>query len=167
MPYLQLDTTGHYSSDKKRALAKRFGEIHAEVMQATPDIVNVAVRELGEGGLWNCSVGDPHPSSVLTLAIRRGRPPEQRERMAVAILAACTEILGLDPERVTVEFQEHAGNDIYMQRRDSDGVLRGGLGRDWSPDEVNHSVIETVMAEQREKPGGSSALSKSSSSPTA
>jgi phenylpyruvate tautomerase PptA (4-oxalocrotonate tautomerase family) len=151
MPYLQLDTPRHYSADTKRALAKRFGEIHTELMQTKPDIVNVAVRELGEGGLWNCTAGDPRPSSVLVLAIRRGRTPEQRERYAAAILGACEEILGLEPETVTVEFQEHAGTDIYMQRRDADGVLRGGLGRDWSPDEVNRSVIDTVMAEQRAK----------------
>jgi phenylpyruvate tautomerase PptA (4-oxalocrotonate tautomerase family) len=59
MPYLQLDVPNHYPVEVKRGLAHRLGEKYARIMQTTPELVTVAFRELGEGGLWCCSAGEP------------------------------------------------------------------------------------------------------------
>ena len=67
MPYLQLDVPGRYPAEGKRDLAQRMGAQFAGLMQTTPDLVNIAFRELGEGGVWNCGEGAPVPSAVLSL----------------------------------------------------------------------------------------------------
>src|ERR1700733_5827398 len=97
MPYLHLDTNGHYPVSVKRELAKRMSRVYAEIMQTTPDLVNVTFRELGEGNVWNGAAETPRPAAVPALEIRRGRPPDQREPLAKALLAAVVEAFGLDP----------------------------------------------------------------------
>src|SRR5262245_23173898 len=72
MPYLQLDAPHHYAVDVKRALARRLGESYARIMQTTPELVTVAFRELGEGGVWCCGAGEPEPAALLSCDIRRG-----------------------------------------------------------------------------------------------
>jgi phenylpyruvate tautomerase PptA (4-oxalocrotonate tautomerase family) len=144
----RLHTNGHYSTSIKRDLARRMSRVYAEIMQTTPDLVNVAFRELGEGSVWNGAGEAPSPAAVLSLEIRRGRPPEQRERLAKALLAAVVEALGLDPTLTPIEMTEHAGDEIYMERY-VDGVLYGTLGRDWNPKEVDRPLIETMIAKKR------------------
>ena len=149
MPYLQLDIPAHYPPEIKQDLAQRMGAQFAELMQTTPDLVNIAFRELGEGGVWNTGAGTPVSSAVLSLAIRRGRTPEERERLAEALHTTVTQALGLDPVSLTIEFSYHAGNDIY-KKRNVDGVLRGSLGRDWTPDETEHPLLESLEQEARD-----------------
>jgi phenylpyruvate tautomerase PptA (4-oxalocrotonate tautomerase family) len=150
MPHLQLDVPKHYPLDIKKRAARRIGEKYAEVMQTTPDLVDVTIRDLGEGSVWRCSPPEPSASAVLTLAIRRGRPAEQRARLAEALMDICVEEFGLDPLYLSVEFNYHAGEDIYRKAM-VDGTLQGGLGRDWSPSETTTPLIETLIAEKRKE----------------
>ena len=108
-PYLQLDIPNRYPLDLKRDLARRLGETFAHIMQATPDLVTVAFRELGEGGVWWCGEGGPEPAALLSCDIRRGRPREQRAELAEALIDACVETLGLRSDRLVVEFTQHTG----------------------------------------------------------
>jgi phenylpyruvate tautomerase PptA (4-oxalocrotonate tautomerase family) len=117
MPYLQLDVANHYQVDLKRDLARRLGEIFARCMQTTPDMVTVAFRELGEGGVWRCSAGEPEPAALLSCDIRRGRPPEQRAELAQALIEACVETLGLRRDRLGVEFTQHTSDEMYRHGR--------------------------------------------------
>ena len=66
MPYLQLDVPNRYPVEVKRALARRFGDQYARIMQTTPELVAVAFRELGEGGVWCCGTGEPEPAALLS-----------------------------------------------------------------------------------------------------
>jgi len=59
--------------------------------------------------------------------IRRGRPAEQRERLGAAVAALLEEELGWPPGRTILEFTQHPGDEVWRA---------GGLGTDWSPDEV-------------------------------
>jgi phenylpyruvate tautomerase PptA (4-oxalocrotonate tautomerase family) len=93
MPYLQLDVPAHYPVDVKRRLARRLGDQFARIMQTTPNLVTVAFRELGEGGVWACSAGEPEPAAMIVCDVRRGRPPEQRAELAQALIDACVETL--------------------------------------------------------------------------
>ena len=127
MPYLQLDLPGSYPVETKRGLARRLGEIYAEVMQTDPSRVRVGFRELGEGGLWHCTSAEPRPGVVLACDIRRGRTAEQRARLAEALIAACREMLAM-PGDVLVEFTQHAGDELYREGR--------GLASDWTPEEA-------------------------------
>ena len=52
MPYLQLDVPGRHAVDDNRRLPRRFGDLYARIMQTRPEQVTVAIRELGEGGVW-------------------------------------------------------------------------------------------------------------------
>ena len=70
MPYLKLDVPNHYRVEVKRSLARRFGDIFARIMQTRPDLVTVAFRELGEGGVWFCSAGEPEPAALLSCDTR-------------------------------------------------------------------------------------------------
>jgi phenylpyruvate tautomerase PptA (4-oxalocrotonate tautomerase family) len=148
MPHLHLDVSANYPVAVKRDLAQRMGNLYAEFMQTTPDLVDVTFRELGEGGVWHCGEGTPVPAAVLSCEIRRGRPPEQRARLAEALLDACVEALGLDPVLLSVEFTQHAGDEIYRKVM-VDGVPQGGLGADWSPEETKTPLMETLKAARR------------------
>lgn len=124
MPYLQLDVPNRYSFEVKRDLARRLGDEYARIMQTTPDLVTVAFRELGEGGVWRCGAGEPELASMLSCDIRRGRPAEQRAELAEALIGACVQVLGLRGDRVGVEFTQHASDEMYRRER--------GWAPDWS-----------------------------------
>ena len=128
MPYLQLDVPRFYPVETKRRLERRLGEIYARIMETEPTRVRVAFRELGEGGLWHCTQGEPRPGVVLACDVRRGRSAEQRARLAEALIGACREMLEL-PGDVLVEFTQHAGDELYREGR--------GMAQDWAPEKAH------------------------------
>jgi phenylpyruvate tautomerase PptA (4-oxalocrotonate tautomerase family) len=131
MPYLQLDVNDHYPVEAKRLLAKRMSETYAEMMSVDVRRISVAIRELGEGGVWRIpEIGDePTPVALMMLDIRKGRPPELRMQVAKALCAHCIEILGLREDRLNVEFTQHTGDEMYHP-------TLGGFSPDWTPDEA-------------------------------
>ena len=128
MPYLQLNIPNHYPVDVKRDLARRLSDAFAHIMQTTPDLVTVAFRELGEGGVWWCGAGGPEPAALLSCDIRRGRPREQRAELAQALIDICVETLGLRSDRLVVEFTQHTGDEMYRHGR--------GWSAEWTPAEA-------------------------------
>jgi phenylpyruvate tautomerase PptA (4-oxalocrotonate tautomerase family) len=130
MPYLHLDLPGRYPAEVKRALAARLGALYAEIMETSPSIVKVGFRELGAENLFRCGApgGGVEPVIVGQCDIRRGRRAEQRAALAAAIVAACSEALGVDPSAIELEFTQHAGDEMYR---------RGGFAREWSADEAS------------------------------
>jgi len=128
MPYLQLHVVRHYPVEVKQRLAKELGDLFAHLMQTTPDKVNVGFHELSEGSLWRCGEGEPEPAAVLKCDIRRGRPPDQRAQLAQALVLACVAALELRPERLSVEFTQHSGDEIFRPG--------SGLYADWTPAEA-------------------------------
>lgn len=89
----------------------------------------MAIRELTDGGIWRCTEDEPYPAALLMCDIRRGRPPEQRERLAQALVEAIVETLGLRVDQINVEFTQHAGDEMYHP-------LLGGLSDDWAEGET-------------------------------
>src|SRR5262249_13782904 len=132
MPYLQLDVPHRYPVDVKRSLARRLGNTFARIMQTRPDLVTVAFRELGDGGVWCCGAGEPAPAAPLTCDIRRGRPPEQRAELAQALIDACVETLGLRSDRLVVEFTQHSADEMYRAGR--------GWSTEWTPAEASSAA---------------------------
>ena len=131
MPYLQLDLNDPHSVASKRELAKAMSETYARMMSVDIRRISVAIRELGEGGVWRCPEdgGDPVPVSVMMLDIRRGRPAELRMEVAKALCRHCIDILGLEENRLNVEFTQHAGDEMYHP-------ALGGYSPEWAPDET-------------------------------
>jgi phenylpyruvate tautomerase PptA (4-oxalocrotonate tautomerase family) len=125
MPYLHFDLPARYPAATKRALAARLGALYAEIMQTTPRIVKVSFRELGEESLFRCGApdGGVEPVVVGQCDIRRGRPVEQRAALAAAIVGACAEALGVDPDLIELEFTQHSGDEMYR---------RGAFAQDWT-----------------------------------
>lgn len=130
MPYLQLDTTAHYSAAQKQLLAAKISDTYARMMAVDVRRISVAIRDLGDGGLWRVTEAgnDPEPVSVLMLDIRRGRTPELRMALAKALCLHCIEILGLCEDRLNVEFTQHAGDEMYHP-------ALGGYSPEWTNDE--------------------------------
>lgn len=130
MPYLQLDVNDHYSTAQKQQLAARMSETYAQMMSVDIRRISVAIRELGEGGVWRIAEAgaDPVAVAVMMLDIRRGRPPEQRMEVAKALCAHCIEILGLREDRLNVEFTQHSGDEMYHP-------ALGGYSPEWEPGE--------------------------------
>ncbi len=128
MPYLQLDTPFSHTTEQKRRLAKRLGEIYSTKMTSNINRLSVAIRELGEGGLWRCGDGpnDPRLAAILMCDIRRGRSAELRGELAAELVKACQEILGLKDDQINLEFTQHDGDEMYH-------TLYGGLSDDWVP----------------------------------
>ena len=129
MPYLHIDVPNRYPLPEKQRLAKRLGEIYAETMQANVKRISVAICELADGGIWRCTEGEPYQAALLMCDIRRGRPAEQRARLAQALIDACVEILGLRVEQINVEFTQHSGDEMFH-------LLLGGLSDDWAAGEA-------------------------------
>lgn len=75
--------------------------------------ISIAIRELGEGGLWRTIDGEPRHVAVLMCDIRRGRSEQLRLDVAEALCKDCINILGLSAERLNVVFTQHAGNKMY------------------------------------------------------
>ena len=121
MPSLQLDAPARYDAETQRALAKRFGAIYAEVMETRADIVTVAIRE---ASVWRCTDDEPVPSALLMCDVRSGRSADTRAELSRRLLAACADVLDLDPLSVKIEFTQHAGDEMYHPRL-------GGFNRDW------------------------------------
>ena len=130
MPYLQLDVNDHYSVEDKRRLALKMSETYATMMSVDIRRISVAIRELGEGGVWRIPEAgeEPTPVAVMMLDIRKGRPPELRMDVAKALCAHCIEILGLREDRLNVEFTQHSGDEMYHP-------ALGGYSPEWTPDE--------------------------------
>lgn len=105
-------------------------ETYARMMSVDIRRISVAIRELGEGGLWRITEAGsaPVPASVLMLDIRRGRPPELRMAVAKALCAHCIEILGLSEDRLNVEFTQHSGDEMYHP-------ALGGFSPEWEAEE--------------------------------
>lgn len=129
MPYQQIDVPNPYPFAQKQQLAKRLGEIYAEIMQANVKRISIAIRELVDGGIWRCTESEPYQAALLMCDIRRGRPAEQRARLAQALVDACVEILGLRIDQVNVEFTQHAGDEMFHP-------MLGGLSDDWAAGEA-------------------------------
>jgi len=128
MPYLQLDVPRRYSAEVKQRLAEELAVIFARMMQTARHKVVVAFRELPDGSVWRCGEGAPELAAVLTCDIRRGRPPEQRARLAEALIHACSAALDLRAESLSVQFSQHAGDEVFR--------LGQGLGSEWTPAEA-------------------------------
>ncbi|AMV48746.1 tautomerase family protein [Paraburkholderia caribensis] len=130
MPYLQLDVTDHYSVEDKRRLALKMSETYARMMSVDIRRISVAIRELGNGGVWRIPEAgeEPTPVAVMMLDIRRGRAPELRMDVAKALCAHCIEILGLREDRLNVEFTQHSGDEMYHP-------ALGGYSPEWTPGE--------------------------------
>lgn len=130
MPYLQLDVNDHYALADKKLLAAKMSETYSKMMSVDIRRITVAIRELGEGGVWRIPEigGEPVPVSLLMLDIRKGRLPELRMEVAKALCAHCVEILGLREDRLNVEFTQHSGDEMYHP-------ALGGYSPDWEPGE--------------------------------
>ncbi|WP_295380421.1 tautomerase [uncultured Pseudacidovorax sp.] len=131
MPYLQLDVTGNYTTDAKKHLAVEMSQTYARMMEVDIRRISVAIRELGEGGVWRIPEvgGEPVPVSLMMLDIRRGRSAELRIAVAKALCAHCIDILGLREDRLNVEFTQHDGDEMYHP-------TLGGFSPDWKPGEA-------------------------------
>jgi hypothetical protein len=106
-------------------------ETYARMMSVDIRRISVAIRELGEGGVWRIpAVGEePTPVSMLMLDIRRGRPAELRMEVAKALCQHCIDILDLQEDRLNVEFTQHDGDEMYHP-------TLGGYSPDWKPGEA-------------------------------
>jgi phenylpyruvate tautomerase PptA (4-oxalocrotonate tautomerase family) len=129
MPYLQLDVNGHYSVEEKKRLAKTMCETYASMMTVDSRRISVAIREVGEGGVWRMVDGEPVPVSVLMCDIRRGRSPELRMEVAKRLIQDCVDVLGLREDRLNVEFTQHSGDEMYHP-------TLGGYSPEWSETEA-------------------------------
>src|SRR6202012_213141 len=112
MPYLQLDVNGHYPAAKKQQLAEKMSATYARMMSVDIRRISVAFRELGDGNAWRIAEtsGGPGRVAVMTLDIRRGRSAERRMEVAKALCAHCVEILGLQEDKLNVEFTQHSAD---------------------------------------------------------
>jgi phenylpyruvate tautomerase PptA (4-oxalocrotonate tautomerase family) len=132
MPYLQLDVNGHYSLDDKERLVRALCDTYANMMSVDIRRISVAIRELGEGGVWRIIDDKPSAVSVLMCDIRQGRSAELRLEVAKALCKICVDVLGLREERLNVEFTQHSGDEMYHP-------ALGGYSPEWSADEASPS----------------------------
>lgn len=129
MPYLQLDVNGRHAVADKKRLARQLSETYARLMTVDIRRISIAIREVGEGGVWRMVDDEPVEVSVLMCDIRRGRSAELRMEVAKALCRDCIEILGLREDRLNVEFTQHAGDEMYHP-------TLGGYSPEWSEDET-------------------------------
>jgi phenylpyruvate tautomerase PptA (4-oxalocrotonate tautomerase family) len=125
MPCLQLDVNGHYPVEEKKRLVRKLSETYSGMLAVEVGRISIAIRELGEGGLWRTIDGEPVPAAVLMCDIRRGRSENLRLEVAKALCKDCIDIFGLSAELLNVVFTQHAGDEMYHP-----GM--GGVSPEWS-----------------------------------
>jgi phenylpyruvate tautomerase PptA (4-oxalocrotonate tautomerase family) len=125
MPYLQLDVNSYCSFENKKRLAGKLCETYSRIMKVDVRRISIAIRELGDGGVWRSIDGELKPASVLMCDIRRGRSAELRLEVAKALCQDCIDVLGLNDESLNVEFTQHAGDEMYHSSL-------GGYSPEWS-----------------------------------
>lgn len=119
---------GHHAVADKKRLARQLSETYARMMSVDIRRISIAIREVGEGGVWRMVDGEPVDVSVLMCDIRRGRSAELRLEVAKALCRDCIDILGLREDRLNVEFTQHSGDEMYHP-------TLGGYSPEWSEDE--------------------------------
>lgn len=129
MPSLQLDAPRTYDVATKRLLARQMGQVYSRIMQITPNIITVAIRDAGEGGVWRCTTAEPEEAALLMCDVRSGRTVGARAELAEALIGVCADVGALDPRQVKVEFTQHPGEDMYHPHL-------GGFNHDWVGDET-------------------------------
>ena len=128
MPYLHLDLPLAVAPADRAEIVGRLARLYADVMETSPERVTVAFRELGEHGVLRLGAdGAPETVVMVQCDIRRGRPPEQRERLGAAVADLLGEALDWPVGRIVLEFTQHAGDEFWRE---------GGLGSDWTPAEA-------------------------------
>ena len=102
--------------------------VYTKMMSVDTKRISVAIRELGEGGIWRTPEvgGEPVPVSVMMLDIRTGSPPELRMAVAKELSSICIEILRMREDRLNVEFTQHSGDEMYHP-------TLGGFSPGWTP----------------------------------
>ena len=131
MPYLHLDLPLAVAPADRPEIAGRLARLYAGVMETNAERVTIAFRELGENGVLRlASDGSPEAVVMVQADIRRGRPPEQRERLGEAVAKLLGEALDWPVSRIVIEFTQHAGDEFWRE---------GGLSADWSPSEAGGS----------------------------
>jgi len=128
MPYLQLDVCNAYDGNTKRELVRRLAATYAETMAMDIRRISIAIRELGDAGLWRIVDGEPVPANVLMCDIRRGRGADQRMTLARQLVAVCVDTLDIDEHRLNVEFTQHAGDEMYHP-------MLGGFSPEWGEED--------------------------------
>lgn len=129
MPSIHIDLPLTTTAPTKQALAQRFGDIYAEIMQVGADLLTVSVHDLSEGGVWRChEAGPPTPSALIMCDIRAGRPAETRAQLARSLIDTCANLLELDTLWIKVEFTQHSGDEMYHPHL-------GGFNKNWTGDE--------------------------------
>lgn len=136
MPYLQLDVNEHYPVETKQHLAFLMSETYARMMSVDIRRISVAIRELGAGGVWRVleEGTPPAPVAVLMLDIRQGRSASLRMEVAQALCAHCIDSLGLQKDRLNVEFTQHSGDEMYHP-------ALGGFSPEWSEGEAGTASL--------------------------
>src|SRR6266852_3734268 len=59
MPYLQLDVNDRYPTEDKKRLAARLCDTYSRMMSVDIRRISIAIREIGEGGVWRTIDGEP------------------------------------------------------------------------------------------------------------
>jgi phenylpyruvate tautomerase PptA (4-oxalocrotonate tautomerase family) len=128
MPYLHLDLPLSVAPGDRAAIAVRLAHVYADVMETNPERVTIAFRELGENGVVRVGPdGELETVVMVNCDVRRGRPPEQRERLGHAVATLLEETLDWPRRRTILEFTQHDGDEVWRSH---------GLGTDWSPAEA-------------------------------
>ena len=138
MPYLQLDVNGHYPVEVKQRLAQTLSATYADLMSLDLRRISIAIRELGEGGVWRMIDDQTTPVSMLMCDIRRGRSAELRLELAKALCRDCVEILVLSAEHLNVEFTQDAGDEMYH-------TSLGGFCPEWSVQETSAPAEQACL----------------------
>ncbi len=128
MPSLQIDVPVRLDLAAKQELAAALGRAYAEIMEVSPEIITVSVHDLGAGGVWRCTEGDPVPAGLVMCDVRRGRDAAQRGRLARHLVALVGAAAGLEDDQLKVEFTQHTGDEMWHPRL-------GGFNDDWAPDD--------------------------------
>lgn len=77
-------------------------------MQTDINRLTVAIRELGEGGVWRWGAPDCPPH-----VRHQPQPPAQRAELARQLVDAFKEILGLREDNLNATFAQHSGDEMY------------------------------------------------------
>jgi hypothetical protein len=126
MPHLQFELNFTPDRRSKVAFADAVRSRFASIMSTGTDHIGITFRCYAPGDLVFGRAGEDGQIAFLNADIRMGRSPDQKRRLALAIMDEMGKSWRVPREHVYIVYTEHDGPDFQL----SDRVLPS-----WSPGE--------------------------------